>query len=212
MAPKNQATQNFVPIKEVRDGIIILEDGSMRAILMASSINFALKSSDEQEAVIYQFQNFLNSLDFPIQISTQSRRLDIRPYVNLLESRQKEQTDDLLKIQIREYIEFIKTFTDNVEIMTKNFYIVVPYNPPGIDISKAKLPFGKKEDKKTDVESFEERRMQIDQRMAVVEQGLSRSGIRTVQLGTEEVIEVFYKVFNPGDVEKSLDLDLTKIQ
>jgi hypothetical protein len=213
MASKSQATQNFVPIKEVRDGVIILEDGSMRSILMASSVNFALKSTDEQEAIIFQFQNFLNSLDFPIQISIQSRRLDIRPYVNLLENRQKEQTNDLLKVQVREYIEFIKTFTESVEIMTKNFYVVVPYTPPSLDISKVNLPFKKeKKRKNTDIEDFEEQRIQLDQRLAVVEQGLSRSGIRSVQLGTEEVIEVFYKIFNPGDVEKSLDLDLSKIQ
>jgi hypothetical protein len=211
MATQSTATQEFVPIKEIRDGIAILKDGSMRAILMASSINFALKSIDEQQAVIYQFQNFLNSLDFSVQISIQSRRLDIRPYVNLLENRQKEQTDELLKIQIREYIEFIKTFTDSVEIMTKNFYIVVPYTPPKLEIGKGGL-FSKKAKPEGKTAEFEEDKIQLDQRVSVVEQGLSRSGIRTVQLGTEEVIEIFYKIFNPGDVEKSLDLDLSQIQ
>lgn len=207
MASSNKATQEFVPIKEVRDGIAILKDGSMRSILMVSSVNFALKSEDEQQAIVYQFQNMLNSLDFSIQISVQSRRLDIRPYVNLLENRKKEQTNDLMKIQIKEYIEFIKTFTESVEIMTKNFYVVVPYTPPQLNIGGKKKKSGQEQ-----AENFEEQKIQLDQRISVVEQGLSRSGLRSVQLGTEEVIEVFYKIFNPGDVEKSLDLDLAQIQ
>jgi type IV secretory pathway VirB4 component len=211
MAPASKATQEFVPVKEVRDGVLILKDGSMRSILIASSVNFALKSTDEQQAIIYQFQNFFNSLDFSVQISVQSRKLDIRPYVNLLENRQKEQTDDLMKIQIKEYIEFIKTFTDEVDIMTKNFYVVIPYTPPALEVGGGVLK-KKEKDTKKQTENFEEDRIQLDQRVSVVEQGLTRCGIRTVQLGTEEIIEVFYKIFNPGDVEKSMDLDLTQIQ
>ena len=110
MAIDSKATQDFVPIKEIRDGVIILNDGSLRGILIASSINFALKSEDEQQAVISQFQNFLNSLEFSIQITVQSRELDIRPYVALLEQQFGKATDDLMIIQIREYIEFIKSF------------------------------------------------------------------------------------------------------
>lgn len=203
-------TQEFVPLREVRDGIAILHDGSMRAIIMVSSLNFALKSEDEQKSIIYQFQNFLNSLDFTTQISVQSRRLDIRPYVAMLEERQKEQTNDLLKIQTKEYIEFIKTFTESVNIMTKSFFIVVPYTPAKITLPTAKSGlFGKK--KKVSSEEvaeerarFEEYRTQLEQRVSVVQQGIVRSGIRAVQLGTEEVIELFYKLFNPGDVEKPL--------
>lgn len=203
-------TQEFVPLREVRDGIAILHDGSMRAIIMVSSLNFALKSEDEQKSIIYQFQNFLNSLDFTTQISVQSRRLDIRPYVAMLEERQKEQTNDLLKIQTKEYIEFIKSFTESVNIMTKSFFIVVPYTPAKITLPTAKSGlFGKK--KKVSSEEvaeerarFEEYRTQLEQRVSVVQQGIVRSGIRAVQLGTEEVIELFYKLFNPGDVEKPL--------
>ena len=204
-----KTTQDFIPIKEVRDGIAILKDGSMRAIVMTSSLNFALKSDDEQQSIIYQFQNFLNSLNFSIQIFVQSRRLDIRPYIALLEERQKEQINDLLKIQTREYVGFIKNFTDNTNIMTKSFFIVVPYTPPKIDVGqKAKKGFFKKKRdddpyaKKSD--GFEEHRTQLAQRVSVVEQGIVRSGIRAVQLGTEEIIEIFYKLFNPGDVEKPL--------
>src|SRR3989344_2182761 len=129
MAPTPKATQEFVPIKEVRDGIIILRDGAFRAILMTSSLNFALKSEDNQNAIISQFQNFLNSLDFSVQLFIQSRKLDIRPYAALLEERQKEQESDLMRIQVAEYIEFIKSFTESTNIMTKTFFVVVPYAP-----------------------------------------------------------------------------------
>lgn len=198
---KSEATQNFVPVKEVRDGVVILKDGSMRILLMTSSLNFALKSEDEQQSVIYQFQNFLNSLDFSIQIFIQSRRLDIRPYIALLETRQKEQTNDLLKIQIREYIQFIRTFTENTNIMTKSFFIVVPYTPPQLNFTKGKT---RVKQSQSGAENFEEDRIQLEQRVAVVEQGITRTGIRAVRLGTEEVIEVYYRLFNPGDVEKPI--------
>ena len=129
-AQNSKSTQEFVPIKEVRDGVVVLKDGGLRLILIASSLNLALKSEDEQRATISQFQNFLNSLDFSVQIYVSSRRLDIRPYIALLEERLKAQMEDLLKIQIREYIDFVKNFTERSSIMTKNFFIVVPYTQP----------------------------------------------------------------------------------
>src|SRR3989338_7568962 len=124
----SKAIQDFIPIEEVRDGIVILRDGQMRMILLASSINFDLKSVDEQEAIISQYQNFLNSLDFSVEFFIQSRKLDIRPYIALLESRYKEQPTELMKIQVREYIEFVRTFTESSNIMTKSFFIVVPFS------------------------------------------------------------------------------------
>ena len=203
-----KATQEFVPIKEVRDGVVVLKDGAMRALLMASSINFALKSQDEQNGIILQFQNFLNSLDFSVQIFVQSRRLDIRPYIALLENRLKEQTSELLKLQTKEYIQFIKTFTDSTSIMTKTFYIVVPYAPSIITTKSKSSLFGGKKTKATiasdKLTDFEEHRTQLEQRVSVVEQGISRCGIRIVQLGTEELIEVYYKLFNPGEVDKPI--------
>lgn len=204
-----KTTQEFVPIKEVRDGVAILKNGGMRIILMASSINFALKSADEQQSIIYQFQNFLNSLDFSVQIFIQSRRLDIRPYVALLEERQKQQMSDILKIQTREYIEFIKNFTENANIMTKTFFVSVPYTPPTLSTANGVGGiFGKKGPETTaeKTATFEENRSQLDQRASVVSQGLMRSGVRVVQLGTEEIIELFYKIFNPGDTEKPITL------
>jgi type IV secretory pathway VirB4 component len=210
MAVNAKTTQEFVPIKEIRQGVVILKDESMRSIVMASSLNFALKSVDEQQSIIMQFQNFLNSLDFTVQIFIQSRKLDIRPYIALLEGRLKEQVGDLLKIQTREYIEFIRNFTENSNIMTKSFFVVVPYSPAIINKGGITDALGKK---KTAAESaekrladFEEHRSQLEQRVGVVTQGLVRCGIRTVELGTEEIVELFYKIFNPGDTEKPIPL------
>ena len=203
----SKATQDFVPIKEVRDGIVILKDGSMRAILMASSLNFALKSIDEQTAILAQFQNFLNSLEFSIQIFIQSRDLDIRPYLGLLEERYKEQSSDLMRIQIREYIEFIKSFTEGANIMTKHFFIVIPYATSVIARKGGFLAGLGGRGKQTVEEksaTFEESRSQIEQRISVVEQGLSRTGVRIASLGTEEIIELFYRQFNPGEMSKPI--------
>ncbi len=208
-----KAAQDFVPIKEIRDGVMVLKDGSLRMVLIASSLNVALKSEDEQNALIFQFQSFLNSLDFSLQIFVQSRKLDIRPYITLLEGRMHEQFDDLLKIQTKEYIQFIKNLTETTNIMTKNFFLVVPYTAPlvGSKGSSFSIPgFGNKEGseekRKEDLEGFEENRTQLGQRASVVVQGLSRIGIRVVELGTEEVIELFYKIFNPGETEKAIKL------
>lgn len=207
-----KATQEFVPIKEVRDGIVVLKNGDMRAVILANSINLSLKSDDEQKATILQFQNFLNTLDFSIQISVQSRRLDIRPYLLLLENRMKVQTEPLLKLQTKEYIEFIKNFTDSVSIMTKNFFVVVPYTHKNFTPEAGFLGkiFSKKDKKQKEMESeldFEEKRSQLEERVSVIEQGLSRCGINSVQLGTEEVVEVFYKVFNPGELEGKINIE-----
>ncbi|MEK7642413.1 MAG: hypothetical protein AAB392_01320 [Patescibacteria group bacterium] len=201
------ATQDFVPIDDVRDGLVMLKEGGMRGILMASSINFSLKSDDERQAILLQFQDFLNSLDFSLQIVVQSRRLDIRPYIALLEEQHKNQTNDLMKIQIEQYVTFVKNFTDATSIMTKNFFIVVPYDAASMP-SASSLPFGLggKQSKEQKEEDFEEKRSQLEQRMAVVEQGLSRCGIRVERLGTDEVVELFYKIFNPGETEKPIKI------
>lgn len=206
----SKATQDFVPIKEVRDGIVILKDGTMRAIVLASSLNFSLKSEDERQAILLQFQDFLNSLDFAVQISIESRRLDIRPYIALLEQRYKEQMNELMKIQTSEYIDFIKKFTETTNIMTKSFFVVVAYDPALINLGSSGGLFGKKtvaQEQKNKQASFDENRTQLEQRVSVVEQGLVRCGIRVIRLGTEEVIELFYKIFNPGDTEKPMQLN-----
>ena len=213
MAIQARATQEFVPIKEVRDGIILLKDGGLRAIVLANSINLSLKSGEEQKAIIMQFQNFLNTLDFFIQINIESRKLDIRPYLLLLENRMRVQNEPLMKLQTKEYMEFIKNFTDSVSIMTKTFFIVVPYSETSLaptntgffeNLFKKK---SKEEQKQADKMDFEEKRSQLEQRVSVIQQGLNRCGIKSAQLGTEEAIEVFYKVFNPGELEGKIQLE-----
>lgn len=212
MAINARSTQEFIPIKEVRDGVVVLKDGGLRAIILANSINLSLKSEDEQKATIMQFQSLLNTLDFPIQISIQSRRLDIRPYLLLLENRMKVQTEPLLKLQTKEYMEFIRNFTDTVSIMTKNFFIVVPFTQTALPKSGGSDLFSffskktKNELAKVAEMDFEEKRSQLEQRVGVVEQGLASCGIKSVQLGSEEVVEAFYKVFNPGESQGKIDL------
>lgn len=203
-----KASQDFVPIKEIRDGIVILKDNSLRAILLISSVNFALKSDDEQSAILLQFQSFLNSLDFSIQIFIQSRRLDIRPYLSTLEERLAAQTNDLMKIQTREYIEFIKKFTETTDIMSKNFFVVVPYSPTVLvksgrfNMITKLLPTSRpKAEKALASDQFEEHRSQVEQRAAVVEQGFNSMGLRVAKLGTEELVELYFKIFNPGESE-----------
>ena len=213
MALAAQAAQDFVPIKEIRDGIVVLRDGSMRAMLLASSINLSLKSLEEQQATLEQFQTFLNSLDFSVQIAISSRKLDIRPYLMLLEDRMKENIEPLLKVQTREYMAFIQQFTEEVAIMKKQFIVVVPYGGGGPSKKDATsfltniLGGNKKTNTDDKLLAFEEQRTQLEQRIAVVEQGLSRVGVRTVQLGTEEAIELFYKVFNPGEISGKIRME-----
>ncbi len=211
---KAKESQQFVPIKEIRDGVIILDDGSMRMVLMSSSLNFALKSADEQEAIILQYQEFLNSLDFSVQFFIESRHLNIEPYLDSLKEAEKKQVNDLLKIQTREYIEFVKSFVSLTEIVSKTFYIVVPFSTPVFGGSKGgvlgeaagifnKL-FGAKKTAATafDEGKFEEYKSQLHQRIESVIQGLVRTGVRAVPLNTEELIELFYTLYNPGELAK----------
>ncbi|PIP87450.1 hypothetical protein COW81_00250 [Candidatus Campbellbacteria bacterium CG22_combo_CG10-13_8_21_14_all_36_13] len=205
------STQKFVPIKEIRNGVVVLKDDSICTVLMASSLNLALKSADEQEAILLQFQSFLNSLDFSVQFFIESRNIDIRPYIALMEEKFTEQTNELMKVQTREYIDFIRKFTEDVDVMTKAFFVVVPYSPSimakkgGVaDMFKKK---GTPKNKTGDADSlFEENFSQLNQRALIVEQGLSRTGVQVIRLGAEELIELYYKIFNPGDMEKPISL------
>ncbi|PIU82333.1 hypothetical protein COS69_00025 [Candidatus Kaiserbacteria bacterium CG06_land_8_20_14_3_00_49_31] len=203
------ATQKFVPVKEIRNGIILLKDGGYRGVLICSSINFGLKSSDEQHAIIIGFQNFLNTLDFSIQIVVNSRRMDLRPYLALLEGKEPEQKTELMRIQLREYIEFVRSFTDQANIMTKSFYVVVSYVPhlsaeSAVSFFQQKSTSAKNTAAKA---SFEEDCAQLEQRLTLVASGLAGTGVRAVPLGTEEVIELLYRSFNPGELENPIRLD-----
>ena len=200
--PTATPSQTVLPIEEIRDGTVIMKDRTIRAILMASSINLALKSADEQTAIILQFQNFLNSLDFPLQVFIQSRKINIEPYLETLKTAEQKQTNDLLKVQIAEYIEFIRTFVRSSNIMNKTFYIVVPYTPPIVVQGKISglLSFGKKNaNPELAPAIFEEYKKQLWQRVDQVMQGVIRTGVRAVPLNTEEIIELFYGLYNPGE-------------
>jgi len=203
------ATQQFVPVKEIRNGVVILKDGGYRGVLICSSINFGLKSADEQHAITLGFQNFLNTLDFSIQIVINSRKMDLRPYLALLTEKEPEQKTELMRIQLREYIEFVRTFTDQANIMTKSFYIVVPYAPrvsaaDAVSFLKRESASVKSAAAQT---SFEEDHAQLEQRLSLVADGLSGTGVRAVPLGTEEIIELLYRSFNPGELENPIRLD-----
>lgn len=147
-----------------------------------------------------QFQAFLNTIDFSIQFYTQSRRLNIEPYLHQLKEREPLQDNDLMRIQLREYMEFIRTFTTEVDVMSKSFFIVIPYSSVQIDFtSNIGAMFGKRKDLSIEDTKFEENRLQLEQRASLVEQGLARIGVRTIPLRSEELVELYYHIFNPGD-------------
>jgi len=203
------ATQQFVPVKEIRNGVIVLKDGGYRGILICSAINFGLKAADEQHAITLGFQNFLNTLDFSIQIVVNSRKMDLRPYLALLGEKAPEQKTELMKIQLREYIEFIRSFADQTNIMTKSFYIIVPYAPRvsamgATSFLRPRSAATKTADAKV---SFEEDRTQLAQRLTLIAGGLAGTGVRATPLGTEEIIELLYRSFNPGELENPIRLD-----
>jgi len=204
MPTPNAASQEFVAIRDIKDGIVILKNGQLCKVLLASSVNFALKSQDEQRAILFQFQNFLNTLDFSLQIYVQSRRLNIEPYLEMLGGLNDKQDNDLMKIQLREYIDFIRMFVTDVDVMSKNFFVIIPYTAAKINLSKSLgsiLSQGRMKIESDD--TLEEQRLQLEQRQAVVEQGLNRIGVRTIALQTDELVELFYHIYNPGDITGS---------
>lgn len=199
------STQQFLAIDRIKDGVVVLKTGGFRMVLMASSINFELKASEEQDLLISSYQGFLNSLDFPIQFVIQSRKINIKPYLQLLQEKEKEQPSELLKIQINEYREFIQSLVETQNVMSKRFYVVVPYAP--VEIKKAGFleTFSaglKPKAAAIEEEKFAEHRAQLLQRVEEVSSALGRLGIRTIPLKTEELVEFFYGLYNPGEIEK----------
>jgi type IV secretory pathway VirB4 component len=202
--PKTQAaTQDFVSIRDIKDNVVIQKNGQMCMVVLASSINFALKSFDEQKAVLHQFQSFLNTIDFTLQIYVQSRRLNIEPYLELLGTLDTKQDNDLMRTQLSEYIEFIRTFTNDVDVMSKNFFVVVPYSPTKLNFTKGITNlFSPSQPKQSGVPTdtrFEEHRIQLEQRVGIVTEGLARVGVRTITLQKDDLVELFYHLYNPGD-------------
>jgi type IV secretory pathway VirB4 component len=207
-------TQQFVSVRDVRDNVVIQKNGQMLMILLASSINFALKSADEQTAVLQQFQQFLNTLDFSIQIHMQSRRLNIEPYLTLLAGLEPTQHNDLMRIQLREYVEFIRSFTAEVDVMSKNFFVVVSYTPSAVSLGKGLgsllTPKSVNQSKTATDTEFEEHRTQLEQRVSLVSEGLARVGVRTIALEKDQLVELYYHIYNPSDPSGSAPSTETK--
>ena len=204
---KGPATQEFVAIDEIREGIIILKNGGLRAGLMCGSRNLELESMDSQNAVISAYADFINSFDWPIQIIIHSRKLDINPYLNMLEERLKTQENELLKIQTAEYIDFIRNFTTLADIMIKRFYVGVPFDPieskteGPIEKITSLLPKTQPKNVLSE-EKFKEYRSQLFQRIEHTILTLAHVGIKASQLQTDGLVELFYNLYNPEELEK----------
>jgi len=194
------AIQQKIEIEDIQEGVIVLRDGSLRAILMTSSINFSLKSTEEQDALIYKYQSFLNSLDFPLQIVTVSRTLDISDYLNIMEQKRKEQTNELLRIQIAEYQDFVKNLVQVGNIINQSFYVIVTLLK--IENKQSgfleKLGLGETKNSQQETKSLDELKTQLWQRVEYISSGLLGAGIRSTPLNTEEIVQLFYHLYNMG--------------
>lgn len=193
------AIQQKIEIEDVQEGVVILKDGSLRAILMTSSVNFSLKSTEEQDALIYKYQSFLNSLDFPLQIVTVSRTLDISDYIAIMEQKRKEQTNELLRIQIAEYQDFVKNLVQVGNIINQSFYVVITL----LKIENKQSGFMEKlglgqTNTQQETKSLDELKTQLWQRVEYVSSGLLGAGIKSSPLNTEEVTQLFYHLYNMG--------------
>lgn len=208
------STQNFLDISEIRDDIVIMRDGTLRAVLIVSSINFALKSEDEQNAIISSYVGFLNNVEYPLQIVIQSRELNIDRYIEELKQKEKEQTNQLLKIQTKEYTEYIKELVSMSRIMNKRFYVVIPYDPLS---DKTKSFFSRFSDLfkpasiiKMKKDKFVRRKRELIRRIDNISGNLNSIGLNSVQLDTQGLIELYYSSYNPatalnqelGNIEK----------
>jgi hypothetical protein len=210
-----KSAQDFVDISEIKDNVVILKNGTMRVVLMVSSINFDLKGTQEQEAIVSAFQGFLNSLDFPIQIIVSSRRLDINPYIELLDEKEKEQENELLRNQINEYRDFIKNMVSTSNIMTKSFYVIVPFalteGKKENFIDRVRIAFNPKQAMAEKQMEFESLKNQLWQRADHIIAGLEGTGIRMIPLKTEELIELYYNAYNPKMMENSNAVDTDQL-
>ena len=198
--PSN-TTQQFLEMDQIREGVLLLRNKTLRGVLMVSSVNFALKSEDEQNALLYQFQDFLNSLDFSCQIIIQSRKLNITGYLEKLKEIEKKQKNELLRVQTASYREFIDSLVKTGQIMTKTFFIVVPFTvleTKGVSalslIKKPVVPTLTEDE-------FQRCKNQLWQRMEFVAMGLRRCGLQCVPLSTPELIELFWSLHHPDEAE-----------
>jgi type IV secretory pathway VirB4 component len=193
---KAASTQQFLPIEEIREGVVKMKNGSLRAVIIVSSVNFQLKSENEKDAMIGSYQSFLNSLNYPIQIMTQSRKTQLDDYLNKLKELEEQEANTLLKAQIEQYIGFVGGLIDEANVMAKRFYVIVPFFPSGVQ-QVEKGPIQKLLGSKQPVTDFETQKMELMQRVEQVISGLTAVGLRCVVLDTEELIELYYSVYNP---------------
>lgn len=188
-------------IDEIKEGMLVLKTRQLRGILMVSSANFALKSGDEQQAIIFQFQNFLNSLDFPLQIVVQSRRLNITGYLDALKTFEQNQQNELLKAQTADYRAFVEQLISGGSIMAKNFFVVVPFSLGEVIGGIQKEKQQKQKTGKLSDNQFQRMKNQLWQRMEFAALGLRRTGLQVVPLNTEELIELFWSWHHPQEAE-----------
>lgn len=207
VAPKNaNSTQNTLLLSEIRDNLVIMADGTFRAVVACKSINFDLMSSREREGVEFSYQNFLNSLTYPIQILIRSQRVDIGPYIDRLVAIRRTQDNMLLNVLMDDYINFIDVLSQEANIMDKAFFIAIPYYPQG-DVAnlveQGKGFFGKLLSKpknsvtKIDKATYQKAKDEIKNRVDVVTSGLFQLGVQSVQLDTKSLGELYYNVYNP---------------
>ncbi|EKD32796.1 MAG: hypothetical protein ACD_76C00145G0004 [uncultured bacterium] len=209
-------TQHYVDISEIREGVVVLKDGTMRAVILASSINFALKSADEQEAMIQAYMHFLNGLEHPLQIVVQSRRMNIEPYIISLQEARKKQKNELLKAQIEEYMAFIQELVSLGDIMEKRFYVVVPYDPKTDKkrnfFSRMSSALSPASVIRLKEKQFKTRKQQLMQRVFIAQEGLNSMGIVSEVLDTQTLIELYYSVYNPDLAQTQHLVDVNKIR
>ncbi len=205
--PKNpNSSQNSLLISEIREGMVVMNDGSFRAVVTCQSINFDLMSDREREGVEYSYQSFLNSLYFPVQIFIRSQKVDIGPYMERLSKLRRDQDNMLLGVLMDDYLDFIDQLSQEANIMDKSFFIVVPYFPTGdmntaVNTSKNLLSGMFSPDKQTNIKidkaTYDKAKDEIQNRVSVVTNGLFQMGVRGVQLGTKELASLYYNVYNP---------------
>lgn len=198
--PKYPTTQHNLLISEIKQDTVVMKDGTLRAVLMVSSINFALKNEDEQNAIISSYVSFLNALDHPLQIVVQSRKLQIKPYMDRLLEQEKQQTNELLRTQIADYRSFVTELVSLGEIMSKQFYVVVPYDPRS---NKNKGFFARLGEVvnpasavKVKGEKFLKRKYDLDMRVRQIEGGLASMGLTAARLDTQSLIELYFSTYN----------------
>jgi len=210
IAPKSNpnSTQNTLQIAEIRDGLVIMNDGTFRSVIMVKSINFDLMSPGEQEAVEYAYQGFLNSLYFPMQIFIRSQKVDIEPYIEKLDKIRSEHDNMLLALLMEDYIGYIDALAQQTNIMDKKFYIVIPYagtteGQKALGSNKGFINglvgiFSAKEQRVVISENeLEKAKTELRNRVQAALSGLMQCGIKGLPLDTQELIELYYDIYNP---------------